>query len=709
MRSDFAHRPKRLSWARLSALGKSLIKVTSRSFGVGRMLFSWNQLTDYLRLTIPHEELADRLSLVGFNHESTRDVGGDLCVDLEITSNRPDCLNHLGIAREIGLLLDQPVCFPEPKEPKLNSQGESSIKIENQAPDLCGRFEAITIHGTTVGKSPTWLVRRLETLGVRSINNIVDITNYVMNESGQPIHAYDLDKLEGRTLIVRRAGKKESAEALNHQRYVLDESMLVISDRTNVVSLAGVMGCSNSEISTTTANVVIETARFDPMNIRRTSRALGLQSPSSYRFERPIDPSMLIWARNRCVELILQTGGGTIGTATSDSTSLLPTSARHVTLRVGQVARLLGIEVDRDEIKRILVSLGLELVGEDQNNFTFQAPSWRSDLDRGVDLIEEVGRIHNYDQIPEDRPVTLGAIQDDRRGRVEGNTRSMLTGLGFSEAITYSFVSKELVGEEFAPDPNVEPIRVDHATRKQSNLMRLSLIPSLLEASSYNEAHGNFGVRLFEIANVYQPIEGQDLPRETSRLALLSPGDYFAIKGILESLMTRLHASAPLRWESKRYKTLRPGHSAEIFLGSTTSGFAGEVAASVQARLKLRGVYSALEISMDDLESVATMTPQHEITPIFPGVQRDLSLVVAIRMTWAMIEATVRESVDSTFEAMTFEDSFRGGNLDKDQQSIHFSLRFRNPEKTMTSDEIDAKLATIIDHCRDRLGATVRT
>ncbi len=672
------------------------------------MLFSWNQLTDYLRLAITHEELADRLSLVGFNHESTRDVGGDLCVDLEITSNRPDCLSHLGIAREIGLLLDQSVRFPEPKEPKVKSQGEPLIKVENQAPELCGRFEAITIRGTTVGKSPDWLVRRLETLGIRPINNVVDITNYVMNESGQPIHAYDLDKLEGRSLIVRNARKGEPAEALNHQRYTLDDSMLVISDRSHVVSLAGVMGCSNSEISASTSNVAIETARFDPMNVRRTSRALGLQSPSSYRFERPIDPAMLIWARDRCVALILETGGGVVRSSSRYPT-LEPAPKPPVTLRVDQVARLLGIEIPREEMKRILVSLGLGLVGEGPHTLSFDTPSWRSDLDREVDLIEEVGRIHNYDQIPEDRPVTLGAIQDDRRGRVEGETRSMLTGLGFSEAITYSFVSKELVGEEFAPDPNIEPIRVDHATRKQSNLMRLSLIPSLLEAASYNEAHGNFGVRLFEAANVYQPIEGRDLPEETSRLALLAPGDFFVVKGILESLMTRLHASAPLRWESKRYKTLRPGHSAEIFLGSTASGFAGEVAATVQARLKLRGVYSALEISMDDLEAAATTIPQHEIIPIFPGVQRDLSLVVPIRMTWAMIEATVRESVDSTFEAMTFEDSFRGGNLDKDRQSIHFSLRFRNPEKTMTSDEIDAKLATIIDHCRVRLGATVRT
>jgi len=672
------------------------------------MLFSWNLLTDYLRLAISHEELADRLSLVGFNHESTREVGGDYCIDLEITSNRPDCLNHLGIAREIGLLLDQPVRYPQPKDPKVKPQAQPSIQIENQAPDLCSRFEAITIHGTKVGPSPWWLVKRLETLGVRSINNIVDITNYVMSESGQPIHAYDLSRLEGHILIVRRAKQGEAAEALNHQRYTLDESMVVIGDASRVVSLAGVMGCSNSEISASTTDVAIETARFDPMNVRRTSRALGLQTSSSYRFERPIDPSMVIWARNRCVELIFQTGGGVVGSTGRHASPETPPRP-PVNFRVEQVARLLGIEIPRDEIQRILVSLGLSLVSEEGNVLTFASPTWRSDLDREVDLIEEVGRIHNYEQIPEDRPVTLGAIQEDRRGRIEGEARSMLTGLGFHEAVTYSFVSKELVGAEFADDPTIAPIQVHHATRKQSNLMRLSLIPSLLEVASSNEAHGNFGVRLFEVANVYWPVEGQDLPRETARLALLTPGDFFHVKGILEGLLGRLQVKTPLRCRPKTFDTLRLGHSAETLLDTRPFGFAGEVSQAAQARLKLRGVYSILEISFDQLDEAAILIPQHQTIPIFPGVQRDLSLVVSTRTTWETVEATVKDAVDSTFEAITFEDSFRGGNLAKDEQSLHFSLRFRNPEKTMTSEEIDSRMARIIDHCRAKLGASIRT
>ena len=672
------------------------------------MLFSWNQLTDYLRLAIRHEELADRLSLVGFNHESTRDVGGDIALDLEITSNRPDCLCHLGIAREVGLLLGQTPQFREPAEPRVDANREPAIRVENQATDLCGRFEAITVHGTKVGPSPSWLVRRLETLGFRSINNVVDVTNYVMSESGQPIHAYDLDKLAHGALIVRRALKGEVTEALNHQRYTLDESMLVIADAREAVSLAGVMGCANSEIADTTTNLVIETARFDPINVRRTARALGLQSQSSYRFERPIDPRMVIWARNRCVELILQTGGGVIGPA-ANHPAPEPAPRPPVTLRVGQVARLLGIEIDPAEIQRILVSLGLKLIDEGRDALTFETPIWRFDLDREVDLIEEVGRIHQYDQIPEDRPVTLGAIELDRRGRVEGETRTLLTGLGFHEAITYSFVAKELVGAEFTADPSIEPIRVEHATRKQSNLMRRSLTPSLLEVASYNEAHGNFGVRLFEVAHVYHAVAGQDLPTETAHLALVLPGNFFAAKGVLEALLAKLQIKVALRWQARTYPGLRPGHAAAIHHEATPFGFAGEIAPATQARLKLRGTYSVLEVELGQIDAWTNLIPQHTSIPIFPGVERDLSLVVPGRMTWEQIETTVRAAVDATFEGMTFEDSFRGGNLAPDEQSIHFSLRFRNPAKTMTSDEIDASMTRIIDHCRAQLGATIRT
>lgn len=686
------------------------------SFAVGRrsprgprMLFSWNQLTDYLRLPISHEELAERLSLVGFNHESTREVGGDLCLDLEITSNRPDCLNHLGIAREIGLLLDQPVRYPAPPSPEVADGKAPAVEVVNEAPDLCPRYEAITLHGVRVGPSPAWLARRLETLGFRPINNVVDVTNYVMGETGQPIHAYDLAKLAGRRLVARRARKGEAIDCLDHKRYELDPSMLVIADADRPACIAGVMGSAGSEVDATTTDLAIEVARFDPINVRRTSRALGLQTQSSFRNERPIDPRMLLGARDRCVELIRRTGGGTVGTAAGAPAGVATPAPAVATLRVGRVARVLGIEVPRAEVERILLALGLDLVGTDGDTLTFAVPSWRPDLEREIDLVEEVGRIHDYAKIPEDRPVRLGSVRQDRRGRVEAEVRGLLTGQGYDEAITYSFVAKELVGGEFAPEPAPEPIRVEHATRKQANLMRLALVPSLLEAAGYNEAHGNLGVRLFEVGNVYHPVAGRELPDETTRLAVLGPGDFFAAKGVLEALARRLHVRAPLRWEPRTFPTLRAGHAAEVWLGPTRLGFAGELAPAAQARLKLRGAYSVLEVSLDELDRAADLIPQHAPVPLYPGVGRDLSLIVPARTTWGQVEAVARGAVDATCEAMTFEDSFRGGNLQPGEQSIHFSLRFRNPERTLTGDEVDAQVARIVARCRDELGASLRT
>ena len=479
------------------------------------MLFSWNQLTDYLRLTIPHDELADRLSLVGFNHESTREVGGDLCIDLEITSNRPDTLNHLGIAREIGLLLGQEVRYPRPPEPRLRDRALGAVAVENLAPDLCSQYQAITIHGVKVGPSPWWLAKRLETLGLRPINNVVDVTNYVMHESGQPIHAYDLAKLAGRKLVVRRAHPGEAADCLDHKQYKLDGVHARHRRRRPPRLHRRGHGLHRQR-----GRRRDDRPGHRGRPVRPAQRPPDLACPrppktqSSYRFERQIDPLMLLWARNRCVDLILRSGGGSVGTVAGHPPTDWP-ARTVVTLRVDRVARLLGIEVPRDEIRRILVALGLVLLGEDDATMTFETPIWRSDLDREVDLIEEVGRVHDYAKIPEDRPVTLGAIRQDRRGRVEGEIRGFLTSLGASEAITYSFVPRDLVGAEFLPEPAVEPIRVEHATRKQANLMRLALTPSLLEAASYNEAHGNLGVHLFEVGHVYHPVSGQDLPDET--------------------------------------------------------------------------------------------------------------------------------------------------------------------------------------------------
>ncbi|HKI17722.1 MAG TPA: phenylalanine--tRNA ligase subunit beta, partial [Isosphaeraceae bacterium] len=407
------------------------------------MIVSWNWLTDYVRLDMPVDVLTERLALSGLNLESVSDVGGDIAIDLEVTSNRPDCLGHLGIAREISVLFDKSLHIPDARPKSSGPPVETRTGVSIETPDLCPRFTARVISGVKVKESPWWLRKRLETLGVRPISNIVDVTNYVMFECGQPLHAYDLDHLAEKRLVVRRAKDGETLKAINNRVYELNPEMLVIADAVRPVGLAGVMGGLETEIGSETTNVLIEAARFDAISVRRTSRALGLFSPSSFRFERPLDPEVTEWASRRCAELILVVAGGTLHPGVID-VGTRPPERPSISLRFDQIRRILGIWIDPSTVVRILKSLGLDWLGQDEQSVTVRPPSWRGDLEREIDLIEELARIHGYEHIPENRAVPLTSARRGIRERVETAVRDLLTGEGFDEAVTFSLVDDRL-------------------------------------------------------------------------------------------------------------------------------------------------------------------------------------------------------------------------------------------------------------------------
>ena len=670
------------------------------------MIVSWNWLTDYLRLDMPVEVLTERLMLSGLNHESTKEVGGDLAIDLEVTSNRPDCLGHVGIAREIGVLFDRSLCMSDPRLRTSGADVETLAQVRIETPELCPRFTARVVTGARVGESPWWMRKRLETLGVRPISNVVDVTNYVMFECGQPLHAYDLAKVEGRILIPRRARKGETLKAINGKTYELTADMLVIADATRPVGLGGVMGGLETEIGDGTTEILIEAARFDPLNVRKTSRALGLHSDSSYRFERPIDPEVTEWASRRCAELILETAGGTLHPGMIDAGGF-GAERPIVALRLEQIARVLGITIDPLEVSRILLALGLKSMGGPPEAPRFQAPSWRSDLDREIDLIEEVARIHGYEHIPEDSAVPLAGAPRGPRERVEDATRSLLAGLGFDEAITLSFVPDELVGT-MEPDATEPPIRVEHSVRKRANALRQSLVPSLLAVRRHNEAHGNFDVDLFEIANVYLPRPVQPLPDEPTRLTLLSGRDFLGMKGIVEAVLARFHVEKLLEVRPSPSPWFTPGRSAELLLGGTLLGRVGELDRGKLDGLDLKASCSAAELTLGVLVEKADLVPRHHALPPLPAVARDLSLVVPRTLPWAELAGVVGRAGGSTLEAIVYLDAFRGGNIPEDRQSLHFGLRFRHPERTLTGDEVDRAVQSIVEACSSRFEATLR-
>ncbi|MDR3621331.1 MAG: phenylalanine--tRNA ligase subunit beta [Paludisphaera borealis] len=670
------------------------------------MIVSWNWLTDYVRLDMPVEKLTDRLALTGLNHESTADVGGDLAIDLEVTSNRSDCLGHLGVAREISVLFGKSLCIPAASPPTTGAAVESRTAVEVEAVDVCSRFTARVISGVKVAESPWWLRRRLETLGVRPISNIVDVTNYVMFECGQPLHAYDLNRLEERRLVVRRALPGEKLTAINGRVYELEPSMLVIADAVRPVGLAGVMGGLDTEIGAGTTDVLIEAAQFDALSIRKTARALGLFSPSSFRFERPLDPEAAEWASRRCAELILELAGGSLHPGVIDVGR--PKPAREpVSLRFAQIPRVLGIAVDRPEVRTILSSLGLEIVGESDASITVRPPSWRADLDREIDLIEEVARIHGYEHIPEDRAVPVTSAPRGRRERVESEIRNVLTGLGLDEAATFSLVEDSLAAP-IEPGPASAPLRVDHSSRRRENALRQSLIPSLLAARRHNEAHGAADAQLFEIADVYLPREGRELPDEPPRLALAAGRDFRGLKGVVESLITRLHVAEPLSARPVESALFAPGRAAELRVGDVHLGYLGEIDAGQLERFELRGACAAAELDLNVLLDKAQLVPKARPLPSFPAVVRDLSLVVDRSLAWADLAAVVSESAGNSFRAIEYLDAFQGGNLADDQQSLHFGMTFRRDDRTLTGEEVDLALKNVIEACSRKFGAKLR-
>jgi phenylalanyl-tRNA synthetase beta chain len=368
---------------------------------------------------------------------------------------------------------------------------------------------------------------------------------------------------------------------------------------------------------------------------------------------------------------------------------------------------VLGITIDRQECGAILRALGLEPAGESASSLTFQAPSWRADLEREIDLIEEVARVHGYHHIPEDRPVPLIRSSRGRRERVEAEVRGALTGLGFDEACTFSLVGEPL-DAALNDRPEAPSLRVDHSDRRKENALRQSLVPSLLAARAYNESRGTADAELFEIANVYWPRDDRPMPDEPTRLALVGGRDVLGLKGVVEAMLARLHLEDGLEVRAAPHAMLRPGRSAELILGGTHFGFLGEVNPALIEGLGLRGSCSAAEMTFDVLIERARLIPQFHPLPAFPTVSRDLSLVVDRALPWRELADAARQAAGNLLESLEFLDTFEGGTIPADRHSLHFGLRFRHPERTLTGEEVDRAVQAVVEACRARFEATLR-
>jgi phenylalanyl-tRNA synthetase beta chain len=669
------------------------------------MFISYEWLKELTDTRLTPAELRERLTMVGLAIDAVEEHNGDAVLDVEVPSNRPDCLSHVGIAREVSVIENGRLRLPAAETPKTDGRSADITSVEIKDSDLCPRYAARLVRGVKIGPSPDWLVKRLEAIGQRPINNVADITNYVLHELGQPLHAFDFEKLGGRRIVVRRANAGEKLKTLDGVERTLTNEMLVIADAEKAVALAGIMGGEDSEISNQTKDVLIESAYFAPQSIRQTARQLGMDTEASRRFERGADPEGVLRAQQRCVELICALAGGV---ATEDAIDVYPQpfSERVVGLRTKRIAELTSLTVETNEIVRILTGLGFDRTGESDNRTNFKVPSWRIDVEQEEDLVEEVARHTGYDKIGSELPPSSGSGEYQPAEMQQRSLRRALNAFGFDEAINFSFIPQEnrfdlipwLAGREEHQPQLANPIIEDAAW------MRSTLLPGLLASLRHNLNHGIRDVRLFEIGRIFSGLGDQQLPQERLVLALLATGgaleenraqperelDFFDLKGALEAAVDSMNVS-PLRFAAASVRHLRPGQTARIMRADGTDvGSMGRLAEHVAASYKFRQPVYVLELDLDALLSGPAKAIQYSPLPRYPSVTRDISLLVNRNVALDEIFAAVNNLHVADCRSVKLVGTFEGGNIQSSKRSVTLRLEYRSDERTLRDEEVEA-------------------
>lgn len=678
------------------------------------MIVSWKWLSQYVDLNMGHDDLVDRLTMSGLNHEGTEEVGGDQAIDLEVTSNRPDCLGHIGVAREIAVLYQLPLNLPQPQPSETGPDISSSCNVEIQCPELCYRYTARLIRGVRVGPSPDWLVDRLASIGVASVNNVVDATNYVMFETGQPLHAFDFSRVNDGKIVVREPHKNEQMEAIDHRQYPLHAGMCLIADSRGPLAIGGVMGGADSEVSDSTTDVLIEAAHFNPLSVRNTARTLNLHSPSSFRFERSIDSEHLDWASRRCCEIILQIAAGELATGSVD-VGAAREKPQPITLRFKQLERILGIQIPVDFVPRTLTELGLEIMEETGDALTVTPPSWRHDLTREIDLVEEVGRIYGYDKVPDTARVPMAASYRPKRDRVLDRVRNVLVGAGFDEALTASFVPQPW-SDAISPwtdqsalvstQPMLGVLEKASQNIGAVDMMRRSLIPSLLEARRINEYRSNQTIELFETAKVYLPKGENQIPDQPTMASLVSGRDFFVVKAIVMEVVSRFNPNLRVDLRPFDHPLLDANLCGEMWIGEEKLGVIGQVSVAGKKQFKLRSDAVVAEFNLHLLEQFAVLIPLHHNQSPFPPIARDFNFVVDESVRWSQLQSTVRDAAGELLESVEYRETFRDEKKDGvGKKRILLSVTLRSSSETLTGEMADEVSQQIVNDCQRALEA----
>jgi phenylalanyl-tRNA synthetase beta chain len=648
----------------------------------------------------------------------------DDVLDIEVTPNRPDCLSVIGVAREIAAKKRRELRLPKisPEERGRSSAEASSVEI--LAPEACPRYVGRVLEGVRVGLSPFWLRRLLSLVGLRPINNIVDVTNFVMQEWGQPLHAFDLDRLEENRIVVRTAMHGETLTTLDGEERKLIREDLLICDAHRPVALAGIMGGLESEIGVGTTRVLLESAFFEPRGIRRTGKRLGISTEASYRFEREIDREGCLRAADRASELMMSLAGGRLLAGALDVYPI-PFRPSNIRMKASRVNRLLGTSLEKEKILGYLSGLEMAVRDEEGDAFEVTPPSFRPDLRMGMDIVEEVARIHGYDAIPThlpEAPVSVVLAEPERRA--EELARDVLVGVGFCEVVNYSFSGPDLLEPLGFPDGDVRavPVPLQNPLSEAQGFLRTTLVGLLLDTVARNLRQRNRDLWFFELGRVFLPCKDQVLPEERKMLAGVMAGrrytkrwnqpdadvDVFDLKGTLEILLEAFGIRG-FEWNSsEQISCLHPGCSGDILINTTKIGYAGKLHPSIQEVFEIDEDVYLFELEFASLASRVDRAREYRPYARRPPVQRDLALVLDEAMTYSQVVEKMRALADPGVTQIELFDLYRGAPVPEGKQSMAFRITYQDPSRNLTDEEINRIQEAFLGQLLPGLGAQLR-
>lgn len=684
------------------------------------MTVSVNWLRKYVDIDMEPKELAHRLTMAGIAIEGVEFVDDDALLDLDLTPNRGDCLGLINLAREVAAITGNELKIPSIDIQENDEDISDYVEVEIADSDLCKRYTARLIKNVQIKPSPAWLQEALINSGIRPINNVVDVTNYVMLETNQPLHAFDYDLIsKEKKILVRRAKDKEEIVTLDGTKRVLDDEMLVITDGTNPIALAGVMGGLDSEINDNTVNVLLESATFAGVNIRRTSRKVGLRSDSSIRFEKGVDVNGAVYASNRAAQLIQELAGGEIVKGIADVYPE-PQGNITITLRPEKANDLLGTDLTIEQMEGYLLSLAFK-VNRDGNNLIVEVPTYRPDIELEVDLIEEIARLYGYANIPATLPVgntTQGGLNDYQKFKEKATS---ILARNMHEVINYSFISPTMFDKLLlANDSELrQVVEIANPLSEEQSVMRTLLLPGLLENISRNLSRKIENLSFFEIGAVFTPVK-QGLPEERLKVAAVVSGtsegnwlkhkitmDFFYLKGILENFLKEL-GLVNIEFVASQKPGYHPGRNALVLCNGVEIGVIGEIHPLVLEKFDIKESVSAFELELDEMYKLATTRVMTESITKYPAVVRDIAILVAKDTTASQIVKTIKKYGTEILREVVVFDVYTGEQVPEGYKSMAFKLKLQPTEKTLTENEINEIIQSILDGLEKDLAAKLR-